>query len=394
MNVVNASRPHGNRINARPQERSVKCEDILVDNPTNQTVVKGKKGQHREGSVTAERLAKESAIIAEIGRIIGSSLDISEVYERFSAEAAILLPFDRINVDLLMPKEGISRITYVSGLEISNRKQGDSVPIRGTVNEIVMRTRHGVFFDSAGIMERMEEYPNLAVCYQLGLRSIMSVPLFSRDEIIGVLHMRSKKMHAYTEQDLCLAERIGSQIAGAIANAQLFANLKRTATRLQESEEELKRTLVNLEILVKKRTQELMEINTALQVLLKKREEDQKNFERNMQANVEELIKPFMLRLAQTLTNEESQIYLNIVEANLNNLLSPFVNNISTSYKSLTPKEIQIAELIRQGKSSKEIARIFNLSVLTVLTHRNNIRKKLQLNSKNSNLRSHLISQY
>ncbi len=60
--------------------------------------------------------------------------------------------------------------------------------------------------------------------------------------------------------------------------------------------------------------------------------------------------------------------------------------------KSLTPQEIQIAELIRQGKRSKEIAALFGLSVGTVITHRNNIRKKLNLSSRDANLRSHLLS--
>ena len=68
----------------------------------------------------------------------------------------------------------------------------------------------------------------------------MSVPLIYRNEAIGVLHFRSKKPDAYTEQDLHLAERIGAQIAGAIANAQLFADLKK-------AEEEQRRNRENAE---------------------------------------------------------------------------------------------------------------------------------------------------
>ena len=65
----------------------------------------------------------------------------------------------------------------------------------------------------------------------------MCVPLVYRDKVIGVLHFRSKKQNAYTEQDLRLAERIGVQIAGAIANAQLYADLKKTEQELKESEQ-------------------------------------------------------------------------------------------------------------------------------------------------------------
>ena len=91
-------------------------------------------------------------------------------------------------------------------------------------------------------------------------------------------------------------------------------------------------------------------------------------------------------------SNPERQTYLNILESNLDNIVSPFINRLSAAYKTLTPKEIQIAELIKQGKRSKEIAELFGISVGTVLTHRNKIRKKLELKSKDANLRSHLLS--
>jgi len=64
----------------------------------------------------------------------------------------------------------------------------------------------------------------------------MCVPLVYRDEVIGVLHFRLKKPNAYTEQDLRLAEKIGTQIAGAIANARLFVDLKKTENSLRASE--------------------------------------------------------------------------------------------------------------------------------------------------------------
>ena len=64
----------------------------------------------------------------------------------------------------------------------------------------------------------------------------MTVPLFSKGEIIGALLLRSFKPHAYTDKDVRLVERVGNQIAGAIANAQLFTELKKTEMSLRESE--------------------------------------------------------------------------------------------------------------------------------------------------------------
>ncbi len=56
--------------------------------------------EERRSRELAEQLAGELTVIAEIGRLIGSTLNIEEVYERFAAEARKLIPFDRIVVNL------------------------------------------------------------------------------------------------------------------------------------------------------------------------------------------------------------------------------------------------------------------------------------------------------
>jgi diguanylate cyclase (GGDEF)-like protein/PAS domain S-box-containing protein len=104
------------------------------------------------------------------------------------------------------------------------------------VNEALERTRTGMLFHPTNVDEITEQYSHLASTFQEGIRSFMSIPLISRDEVIGALHFRSKKPDTYKEHDLRLAERIGAQIAGAIANAQLFTDLKKTDMSLRESE--------------------------------------------------------------------------------------------------------------------------------------------------------------
>jgi len=192
--------------------------------------------EQRRNREAAERLAEEIAVIAEIGRLIGSTLDISEVYERFAAEASKLIPFERLTVNLNNRDQDSVTVAYVFGLNIPGRRPGDSFPLRGSVNETLARTRTGMLLHPTNIDELLERYSHLVSTFQSGIRSFMSVPLISQDEAIGVLHFRSRKVNAYTGRDLELAEGIGAQIAGAIANAQLFNNLKRTENSLRESE--------------------------------------------------------------------------------------------------------------------------------------------------------------
>ena len=201
------------------------------------TALKRVEEELRRNQDIAERLAQEMAIIAEIGKVVGSTLDTEEIYESFAAEVRKLIPFDRLSVNLLDIDQGIARPVYVSGEYITGRQPGDVFPLKGSVSEVLVRTRVGMFSHPLGVEEmekRFLEYPH---AIRAGMRSLLSVPLISRDEVIASLHFRSKKPNAYTEQDLRLAERIGEQIAGAIANAQLYAGRKKTEQELKESEQ-------------------------------------------------------------------------------------------------------------------------------------------------------------
>jgi PAS domain S-box-containing protein len=185
----------------------------------------------------AKGLARENAIMAEIGRIISSSFDINEVYERFAEEVNKLIPFDRIVINISdIEKSTVSNV-YMAGKGIADRKVGEIYPLKGSGNAEMVRTKSGLLIQTEDFNEYKDRFPMLLSTFQAGFRSIMNVPLFSKGELIGGLLLRSFKPYAYTEKDVRLAERVGSQIAGAIANAQLFAERKRAEEALRESED-------------------------------------------------------------------------------------------------------------------------------------------------------------
>jgi len=157
--------------------------------------------------------------------------------------------------------------------------------------------------------------------------------------------------------------------------------------QLIEEIEERKRTEVNLEL----KSQKLEEFNTALKVLLNQRQADKKSLEEWVMANIKNLIMPHIKKLKKTILKEtKAAVYVNIIESNLKNITSSFSQTLSSKYLNLTSKEIQVANLIKEGKISKDIAALLNVSGRTVDFHRKNIRSKLGLQKKKENLQSSL----
>ncbi len=147
-----------------------------------------------------------------------------------------------------------------------------------------------------------------------------------------------------------------------------------------------------LEQKVKKRTTDLEDMNAALRVLLKKRKEDKIEMEERLFANFKLVISPFIKKLKSTLEHKIQNDIIDILESELKDIISPFSKKLSNPMVGLTPTEIEIAGLIKFGKSNKEIAGIQNSAIRTIAYHRENIRKKLDLKNKKINLKSYLLT--
>ena len=155
----------------------------------------------------------------------------------------------------------------------------------------------------------------------------------------------------------------------------------------------------NVEEDLKKREQELglksrslEEANTALKVLLKHREDDRTAMEETVLLNVKKLISPYIGKLKNLNLDKNQMAHLDIIEAHLNDIISPFLRNMTSQYLNLTPREIEVASMVRDGKTTKEIAELLNVSATAVDFHRKNLRTKSGIKNRKANLRSYLLS--
>jgi len=136
----------------------------------------------------------------------------------------------------------------------------------------------------------------------------------------------------------------------------------------------------------------LWELNNSLSLLIKKREQSKSAFEENVTTNTQRLIKPYLNKLKTSCPGELQRVYIQIIESNLDEIISPITKRRSLERTGLTPMELKIARLIRIGMQSKEIAGICRTSLNTVKVHRKRIRKKLCIVNSSANLQTCLLN--
>ena len=146
------------------------------------------------------------------------------------------------------------------------------------------------------------------------------------------------------------------------------------------------------ELSLKIQAERLNEVNTALKTLLTNKAQHEKEMAHNLTENVKKLIDPFINKIKKTELDVWQKSLLNIIESNIHEIGSPVTRKLSKDNPDLTSLEIRIANLIKNGHTSKEISKILNISAKTMATHRKNIRKKIGIDRKNENLRFHLLS--
>jgi len=169
-------------------------------------------------------------------------------------------------------------------------------------------------------------------------------------------------------------------VVGAIESIRDITERKQDEEALKNREQELQAKKIQLE-----------DLNAALRVLLKQREGDKNDLEEKILANVKKLIIPYLDKLRMESKGLKTMAYIGVLESNLKDIIAPFAHRISSKYVSLTNREVQIAGLIKEGRITKEIAEMLNISESAINIHRYNISRKLGLTKKH-NLQTYLSS--
>lgn len=150
------------------------------------------------------------------------------------------------------------------------------------------------------------------------------------------------------------------------------------------------RALLKREKELHEKSEKLEEMNSALRVILSRMNSDKEELENKIYVNIRDLVMPYVDKLGNLFQSETQQSYVNIIKLNLQNIISSFAIHLTKQSVNFTPREIQIANMINENMTNKDIAAILCISESSVEFHRHNIRKKLGLVDKKVNLKTYL----
>jgi len=172
--------------------------------------------------------------------------------------------------------------------------------------------------------------------------------------------------------------RDGERIRGILG-----LNIDITAQKI--AEEQLRVTSEELRL----EREALEERNVALKQVLNQIDDEKKAIKQQILSNIEQVLIPSLRRLKENL-NPAQKKHIENIESNLRTIASPFIDQLRNRFSSLTPREIEICRMIKDGLLSKEISEQLRVSILTVHKHRELIRKKLGIKNAKVNLSSYL----
>lgn len=167
---------------------------------------------------------------------------------------------------------------------------------------------------------------------------------------------------------------------------------KKAEDALQQANEELEKRVKERTEALEMQKSVLEQVNAALNVLLKKRDEDKLMIEESVLFNAKEIVEPMIVRLKNSGLKQDQAAFANAIESGLQDIVSPFSLSLHSKYLGLTLSEIRVANLVKEGKTTKEIASLLNSTSRAISFHRQNLRKKLGLGNRRANLGSYLLS--
>ncbi|MBM3175026.1 MAG: diguanylate cyclase, partial [Chloroflexi bacterium] len=171
-----------------------------------------------------KRHEQELSLISRLSGVMTSSLKIQEVYDAFVAGLREVVDVDWATVALI---EGVYLRFEALSTEVGSAWQpGERIPLKGTATEWLVNRRRA--FVESNLSNKARFWTG-AEFVKRGIRSIVYVPLLVKNEVIGSLIVASRRLRAYTPEQVHLLERLASQVAMPVENSRLYSKAEQRA---------------------------------------------------------------------------------------------------------------------------------------------------------------------
>jgi PAS domain S-box-containing protein len=366
---------------------------------------------------------------AALSRLGYTKAEISSLnFASFLSEDQIPLAFNAMQNILAGTQKGLTeyRLRHKDGFDVYVETRGSVVMTEGkpvaiqaiarditerkkaeeALKEAELKLR--TIFDSASDGILLAQYSNKKfstankkICQMLGyteqeLLELCVYDIHPKNSLPYVIDQFEKqiKEEILVAKDIPVIRKDGSVFFADVSASPIIVNgqecllgMFRDITERKLNEEVLKQREEELSW----KSRNLEEMNAALKVLLKQREDDRTQIEENVLTNVKTSILPYIEGLKKGSLTKHQKTCLKTIEEQLKEIIAPFLRTLSKSSFDLTPQELRVADLVKNGNTTKEIAGILRISMKTVDYHRDNLRKKLGLKNNKTNLRSFLL---
>lgn len=271
-------------------------------------------------------------------------------------------PFGIIQLQTVLKGSGCELLTASDGpsaLEMVDRQPPDIILL-----DVIMPKMDG--YETCRLLKENENSKRVPVIFLSGLHS--TEEKINAFEAGGVDYITKP----FSEKEVLIRLR---------THLTLYQVNKRLIHELGNRDEELQN-----------KENKVQDANTTLKVLLSAIEVEKKELAERIQFKAEKLILPKIREITEEEDAEKKEVLFQTIEDTFQELTRPFIPGGVELGKTLSPSELQIVNLIKQGKASKEISDICNISVSTIASHRKTIRKKLKITNRKVNLYTYLSS--
>jgi diguanylate cyclase (GGDEF)-like protein len=194
-------------------------EDIdLLESITGQVAASMEKEYSRE---RLREQDQETTLLNRLTSIMTSNVSIQMIFEGFAQELKTVADIDWATIALIDGNELYFMV--LSSIIGSAWQPGQRIPLEGSATEMACRDRRAVYEPD---LKRQHRFWTSESHLQQGIRSVVHLPLSVADHTIGSLILASRQPNAYSRSQIQLLQRVASQIAAPIENAQLYARLE------------------------------------------------------------------------------------------------------------------------------------------------------------------------